>query len=117
MRGPLRTRVRAGGPSPEAEKQSSSGKLGLSLKPLTGDAAKQLGLPSDTTGLVVTDVDQDGAASEAGILRGDVILEINRRPVQSLEDVQSALDNTGGRPVLMLVASRGQTVYLTVKPK
>ncbi|MEP6788371.1 MAG: Do family serine endopeptidase, partial [Acidobacteriota bacterium] len=64
--------------------QNQSGKLGLSLEPVTPKTAKQLGLDSDTEGLIVTDVDQNGPAAEAGISRGDVILEINRKPVNSV---------------------------------
>ena len=62
------------------------------------------------------DIDQSGAAAEAGIARGDVILEINRKPVNSVDDVKSALEGTSDRPVLILVNRRGQTVFLTVRP-
>ena len=101
------------GDTPQAQPQS--GKLGLSLQPVSPQVAKQLGLEG-SDGLVVTDVDQAGPAAEAGIARGDVVLEINRTAVKSVEDVQSALERAGDRPVLMLVARRGGTVYLTVRP-
>lgn len=99
----------------EPQAQPQSGKLGLSLQPVSPQVAKQLGLEG-SDGLVVTDVDQAGPAAEAGIARGDVVLEINRTAVKSVEDVQSALERAGDRPVLMLVARRGGTVYLTVRP-
>lgn len=102
-----------GGAAPNAQPQS--GKLGLSLQPVTPQAAKQLGI-NEGEGLVVTDVDQSGPSAEAGIARGDVVLEINRVGVKSVEDVQAALERAGDRPVLMLVARRGGTVYLTVRP-
>ena len=57
-----------------------------------------------------------GAAADAGIARGDIILEINRKPVDSSEAVQDALESAAGKPVLMLISRRGQTIYLTVKP-
>jgi len=102
------------GPSKETE----SGKLGLSLEPMTPEAAKRLSLDSDSDGLVVTEVEQNGPAAEAGITRGDAIIEINRKPVKSIDDVRSALEGAGGRPVLLLVATRtGRTVYLTVRPE
>ncbi len=88
-------------------KQSDSGKLGLSLQPVTPQIAKQLGLASDSEGLVVTDVDSDGVAAEAGIAKGDVVLEINRQPVNTVDAVQSALEKAGSKPVLMLIARRG----------
>ena len=98
-----------------AEPQNQSGKLGLSLQPVTPQTAKQLGLDSNE-GLVVTDVDPNGPAADEGVARGDVILEINKKPVKSVADVQAALNATGDRPVLLLISRRGQTIYLTVKP-
>lgn len=98
------------------EKQSESGKLGLTLQPVTPQVAKQFGIEGDGEGMIVTGVDQDGAAAEAGIARGDIILEINRKPVNSADDVQAALDGAGGKPVLLLISRRGQTIYLTVRP-
>ncbi len=103
-----------GGGGPSSEKQS--GKLGLSLEPVTPQIAKQLGLDSDSEGVVVTDVDQNGPAAEEGVARGDVILEINKKTVKSIADVQSALGSSGNKPVLLLISRRGQTIYLTVKP-
>jgi Do/DeqQ family serine protease len=97
--------------------QKETGKLGLSLEPVTPQISRQLQLPAGTGGLVVTDVDPSGASAEEGIQRGDVIMEINQQPVQSLDDVQAALDKSGSRPILLLVARRGTTVYLTVTPK
>lgn len=96
--------------------QKESGKLGLNLQPVTPQIAKQLGLESDSEGMVVTDVDPNGAAAEEGISRGDVILEINKKSVNSIADVKAALDAAGDKPVLLLITRRGQTIYLTVKP-
>ncbi|HXG83355.1 MAG TPA: Do family serine endopeptidase [Pyrinomonadaceae bacterium] len=95
---------------------SENGKLGLSLQSATPEILKQLGLPDDTKGLVVTEVDQNGAAAEVGIVRGDVIVEINRNSVETTEQVQSALEKSGDRPVLLLINRKGQTIYLTVAP-
>ena len=94
---------------------SQGGKLGVTLEPLTERMAKQLGLDS-TAGLVVTDVDPTGPAAEAGIDQGDVILEINRKPVSSVADAKAAIEASGGRPVLLLMSRKGQTIYVTVKP-
>jgi len=96
--------------------QDQGGKLGLTLQPMTPQIAKQLNLESDSEGLVVSDVDQNGVAAEAGIARGDVLLEINRKPVNSVADVKSALDGSGDRPILLLINRRGQTSYLTIRP-
>lgn len=94
-----------------------TGKLGVTLQPLTPQIAKQFGAESVTEGVIVTDVDPNGSAAEAGIGRGDVIIEVNRQPVATAEAVESALQNASGRPVLLLISRRGATVFLTVRPK
>ena len=99
------------------EKSPEGGKLGLNLQPVTPQILKQLELPADTAGVVVTEIDPNGAAGRAGIARGDVILTINRQPTASLDEVQTALDKAGDKPILLLVARRGGTVYLTVRTK
>jgi serine protease Do len=96
--------------------QNQGGKLGLGLQPVTPQVAKQLGLDS-TEGLVVTEVDPSGPSAEAGLAPGDVILEVNRKTVGSVADVKSALEGPGGKPVLLLMNRRGQTVYVTVSPE
>lgn len=96
--------------------QSEGGKLGLSLQPVTPQIAKQLNLDSDSEGMVVTEVDQSGAAADAGIARGDVILQINRKSVNSVADVKTALDAAGDKAVALLVSRHGQVTYITVKP-
>lgn len=108
--------VQPNAPDKGTEKTNEGGKLGLNLQPLTPAIARQLELPEDASGVVVSDVDPNGASAKVGIDRGDVIVTINRQPVKSLEDVQSALDKSGDKSILLLVARKGQTVYLTVRP-
>jgi len=99
------------------ETPNKSGKLGVTLSPVTPELAKTLGIEADSDGVVVTEVDQNGPAAEAGITRSDVILEINRKGVKSVADVQSILEGAGGKPVLLLVMTKGQTIYVTVRPE
>jgi serine protease Do len=103
-------------PGGNPEQQSESGKLGMTLQPVTPQIARQFGIEGDAEGMIVTSVEQGGSAAEAGIARGDIILEINRQAVSSSEAVQSALDSAAGKPVLLLISRRGQTIYLTVRP-
>lgn len=96
--------------------QKESGKLGLSLEPMTPQLAKQLGVDNDKEGMVVTEVDPSGPSAEEGVSRGDVILEINKKAVNSVAEVQSALAASGENPILLLISRKGSTIYLTVKP-
>jgi serine protease Do len=98
-------------------KSESNGKLGVNLEPLTPEISKQLKLSSDIKGVVVSEVDPEGAAAEKGIEQGDVIMGINGAEVESLEDVKNALDKSAGKAVRLLVNRGGNVVYITVKPK
>jgi S1-C subfamily serine protease len=100
----------------DSDKSNENGKLGLDLQPVTPDIAARLNLPGDTKGLVVTDVDPTGPAAEAGIVKGDVILEINRVSVETFEEAKSALDKAGEKSSLLLIARGGRTIYITVQP-
>ncbi len=105
--------------SPEntAPEEGKEGKLGLNLQPLTPETAERLQLPSSTKGLVVTELDPNGPAAAEGLVRGDVILEINRRPVSTLEDARTAFDKSQGKSVLLLISRDGRTVYMSITPK
>jgi Do/DeqQ family serine protease len=109
------SRDQNGGDDNEVAPEKESGKLGLSLQPVTPQIARQLNL-SSPEGLVITDIDPTGPAAEAGLARGDVILEINKQAVASTDEVRAALDKAGDRPALMLIARQGRTIYLTVRP-
>lgn len=102
--------------SNKQESPAQEGKLGLTLQPVTPDVAKELQIPDDTKGLVVSQVDPNGAAAQVGVRRGDVILEVNRSPVSSLDEMKSALDKSGTNAALLLISRGGQTTFLTVKP-
>ncbi len=90
-------------------------KFGLSLQPLTSETASRFGLEASDTGLVVTKIDPNGAAASAGIRQGDLIQEINRRPVRSVIDFTAAMQQSGARPALVLLKRRDQVIYLTLR--
>ncbi|HEY6121686.1 MAG TPA: DegQ family serine endoprotease [Pyrinomonadaceae bacterium] len=92
-------------------------KFGLSLQPLTPEVAARLGLGANEQGLVVTALDPNGVAADAGINQGDVIQEVNRQPVRNLGDFNVAIARSGSRPALVLVNRRGSVVYLTLRPR
>lgn len=108
--------VQGDGENPAAPAKPA-GKLGLDVQPITPDIAKKLKLADGMTGLVVSGVDPSGAAAEEGIARGDIIAEVNRQPVESPEDMKSALEKSGERPILLLIVRGGQFSYITVKPR
>jgi Do/DeqQ family serine protease len=94
-----------------------TGKLGVRVQPLTPELAREFELEASTQGVAVADVDPNGPAADAGIQRGDVIVQVNRQPVRSSADLTAAVGRTGTRPALLLVNRRGNTIFLTVKPR
>jgi len=89
--------------------------VGLQVQDITPELMQSLKLDS-TDGVLVSDVTADGAAGEAGIRRGDVITEINRTPVTSVQDYQKVTSAAKkGSTVLFLVRRGGTTIYVAVK--
>ena len=89
--------------------------LGVAVAPLTPQLASRLGVPENTKGLVVQDVDEDGRAMAAGIRPGDVIQEVNRTPIDSVADLRAALKQGGSRPTLLLINRQGADIFVTVR--
>ena len=90
------------------------GKLGLSVQPLTPPMARELGLKVKE-GVLVREVVEGGRAAEAGIRAGDVIVEINRQPVRTVEDLTTRVDRQAkNEPMVLLVKRDGQTMYVAV---
>jgi serine protease Do len=74
-------------------------------------------IPSEVHGAVVEDVQPGSPADNAGLQRGDVIVEVNRNPQQSAADVALALTNiSDGQDVLLLVWSNGGNTFRVLHP-
>ena len=90
--------------------------LGVAVIPLTPDLAERARAGKDARGLLVEEINPDGRAAAAGIQAGDVIQEVNRQPVKSVDDLKTALKKTSDRPTLVLINRQGNNIFLTVKP-
>jgi S1-C subfamily serine protease len=105
--------------SREARNQDSgrgeSGALGLRVSPLTPELASRLELPPSTDGLVVEEVDPDGVAAAAGIQPGDVIRQIDGKPVRSAADLRDGYHKSSDRPALVLVQRHDRTYFAAVE--
>jgi serine protease Do len=101
----------------EESAQPAGGKLGLRLHNVNPELARQLGLKADR-GVVVMGVEPGSPAEEAGIRQGDVILEVNRKPVTSITEVKEQVSKTGeGGQVLLLVQRDQAKLYVPVSPQ
>jgi len=93
------------------------GELGLTVQRLTPQMAESLGLDK-TEGVVVTAVEPGSAADEAGIRRGDVILEVDRKAIRNLDEYKKSVSAIRkGRGVLFLVRRGDSTLFLALKPQ
>jgi serine protease Do len=110
--------AQAEGEEPAESAAAAAGVLAdLEVRELTGDWATRLGLGAGARGVVVARVKPGTTAEEAGIREGDVILEINRKPVTNLKAYERAAGTVGkSDPVLLLIKRQGRTIYLTLKP-
>lgn len=98
--------------------QNQGGKLGLAVDNLTPDLRSQLNIPSQIEGAAVQNVRPASPADEAGLTPGDVILEINRHPVDTADKfVNEVHAAPAGKDILLLVWSRGGTTYRVVHPE
>jgi serine protease Do len=109
--------VRADGdePAEQGSEASKSPKLGVKLQALTPELAKQLKVDGDE-GVVVADVTADGPADRAGVARGDLILEVNRKPVASANDVVAAVGKLKDGDIVLLRVRRGDSALFVTVP-
>lgn len=92
--------------------------LGLSLSALNDDLRRRFGVPAETEGVLVTDVDPLGAAIEKGIRPGDVIVEVAQRPVSTPADVERIVlseEKGGRRSVLLRMSSAGDIRFVALR--
>lgn len=110
------TASNAPGATPGQGGGSNAGRLGIAIEPVTPETAERLGLRTPE-GLVIRQVDPNGAAAAAGLAEGDVIVEANRQPVRTASDLEGALRKASGGSVLLLISREGQTIYVTARPR
>jgi len=100
--------------TPEATEDAMQG---VQVQALTPDLAEQLKVPASTHGVVVTRVDPDSAAAEGTLQRGDVIQEVNHKPIATPEQLRAAVHDAGNQPLLLLVNRQGLTAYVVIGAK
>ncbi|MBL7661666.1 Do family serine endopeptidase [bacterium] len=97
------------------EPVTDENKLGMMLQELTPEIARTLGMDEEI-GLLVAGVAPDSPAQEAGIKRGDLVLEVGSVPVKSLSDFAEATKSLEKKKPILLLIKRGQnTIYVTLR--
>jgi serine protease Do len=93
---------------------SKKGNLGLTVQRLAPEIARSMGL-EDTQGVIITDVDPGGPGAAAGFRRGDVILEIDRKPIRDLADYEKTIAEAKDKNLLFLVRRGNANIFLALK--
>ena len=105
---------------PDIEPTSTD--FGMVIAPITPEDARELQLPRDKGGAIVSSVSRSSPASNAGVLPNDVILEVNRVPVTNVAQITRELQRApSGSTVFMVVwratPTGGQENFLTLRKK
>jgi serine protease Do len=98
-----------------AAAKGEKGELGLTVQKMTPELAESLNLDK-AQGVVITSVEAGSPADEAGLQKGDVIVEVDRKPVRDVGDFRKALGNVKkGQRILFLVRREGNSLFLALK--
>ncbi len=101
----------------ENDNNESSALAGLEVRTLTDEISRQIGLPEGTTGVVIASVEPNSSAQEAGLRKGDVIVELNRKKVRKLSDFKKIAKNVNTKNnILLRVKRKGGKFFIVIKP-
>jgi serine protease Do len=107
----------AGSPTePSPENIQKNAFSGITVMDLTKEIARQLGLGANEKGVVVVKIEQGSSADEAGLKKGDVIQEIDKRKVAGLGDFNKITSSIEpGDTTLLFINRGGRRFYITIK--
>jgi serine protease Do len=106
-----------GNSSETSNTERGKARWGIGSDNVTPELREQLQLPGEIHGAVVTNVQPGSSADNAGLARGDVIVEVNRHKVENAADVKRELGNTpAGQDALVLVWSDGGSTFRVLRP-
>ena len=106
-------------PAPSSRQKPSAPeqpRIGVAVSEMTPEIAKELKMPASTKGIVIGDVEDGSSASEAGLEIGDIIEEVDRKPVKTVTDFRNQIANhTSSDPILLLINRDGHTRFVAVQ--
>ncbi|MCZ6685282.1 MAG: DegQ family serine endoprotease [Candidatus Dadabacteria bacterium] len=101
--------------SRQSPKNEIEQNLGLIVQEITPEVKRRLDI-EDSSGVVITYVRSNSLASEAGLLRADVILEINKKQIANLDNYRKEIDSVEERQNILFLVKRGSnTIYVGIK--
>lgn len=89
----------------------------LDVRELNEELAARYGIKTSERGVVIVRVRPGSTAEEMGVREGDIVLEVNRKAVNSVKSYERAVSGLAkDQAVLLLLKRKGQTIYLTLRP-
>jgi len=95
---------------------SPKARLGIGLQSLTPELTDRLGVSHEQKGAVVTSVRDGSPAQEAGVQEGDIIVEVDRKPIGSADDAVRMLQNEQAGGHLLRIKRRDGALFIVVNP-
>ncbi len=89
--------------------------LGVGLQSMKDGFRDALELPNDIDGIIVTDVQDGTPAGKAGLRRGDVIVEVNKKQIENLDDFRNVMDDYDEDKVMVVVYRGGGYFYTMIR--
>ena len=92
--------------------------LGMEIRPLYSDLAKEFGLEEDRKALVITRVEPDGPADRGGVEAGDILLNVGRETVETVDEVANLFKEAQARDaqaVVLRIERGGNPTYLALE--
>ncbi|RJP14876.1 MAG: Do family serine endopeptidase [Candidatus Abyssobacteria bacterium SURF_5] len=103
-------------PEPQSPLMEEQTRFGFSVQDITGEIAEMLGISPEEKGVAIIEVEPGSPAAEAGLTAGDVIKQVNRRPVQNVREFQAAVRQRETKGLLLLLKRGEYSRFVIVQP-
>lgn len=104
------------GQGPLGSESENNPMNGVQVDELTPEIRREWDLGPRIQGVVVSEVSPDSPAAEAGLQRGDIIEEVNRRPIVNVSQYRAAIREAGEHAIVLLVNRGGSTTFMVIEP-
>ena len=104
-------------PLKSAREDRKQERWGMTVTDISPEVVHRFRLEAGQEGAVVIAIERDSAAVRAGIQVGDVIVEVNRQPVGSLEDFEAATAASAGDRILLLTRRGDTSLFRVLRPR
>ena len=89
--------------------------LGVGLETLLDKHREAMNIPSKIRGVLIRQIDRDTPAVKAGLSTGDVIVEVNKRKIENIDDFRKVVNDSDSSKVLLLIYRNGNYFYTAIR--